>query len=142
LFLDDASGVLVSKSSLTLKHWDPVWKRYGFDLKRYRFSADNINQLESNGTIEVVLQENITLTMEDVEISSQDIEGWLVANSNGITVALDIVISQIEKRRNCEGISQQNSKYQKGFGFEVTDKIKVYLQKNDTLEEAVKNVLY
>jgi isoleucyl-tRNA synthetase len=45
---------------------------------------------------------NITLTMEDVEISSQDIEGWLVANSNGITVALDIVISQIEKRRNCE----------------------------------------
>jgi isoleucyl-tRNA synthetase len=52
--------------------------------------------------------------MEDVEISSQDIEGWLVANSNGITVALDIVISRIEKRRNCEGISQQNSKYQKG----------------------------
>jgi isoleucyl-tRNA synthetase len=72
--------------------------------------------LESNGTIEVVITgKSITLTMEDVEISSQDIEGWLVANSNGITVALDIVISRIEKRRNCEGISQQNSKYQKGF---------------------------
>jgi isoleucyl-tRNA synthetase len=63
-------------------------------LKRYRFSADNINQLESNGTIEVVITGKSTLTMEDVEISSQDIEGWLVANSNGITVALDIVISQ------------------------------------------------
>jgi hypothetical protein len=53
--------------------------------------------------------------MEDVEISSQDIEGWLVANSNGITVALDIVISRIEKKE-LRGISQQNSKYQKGFG--------------------------
>jgi isoleucyl-tRNA synthetase len=67
------------------------------------FSADNINQLESNGTIEVVITgKSITLTMEDVEISSQDIEGWLVANSNGITVALDIVISRIEK----EGIAR------------------------------------
>jgi isoleucyl-tRNA synthetase len=59
--------------------------------------------LESNGTIEVVITgKSITLTMEDVEISSQDIEGWLVANSNGITVALDIVISRIEK----EGIAR------------------------------------
>jgi isoleucyl-tRNA synthetase len=52
--------------------------------------------------------------MEDVEISSQDIEGWLVANSNGITVALDIVISQL-KKEGIARISQQNSKYQKGF---------------------------
>jgi isoleucyl-tRNA synthetase len=51
-----------------------------------------------------------------VEISSQDIEGWLVANSNGITVALDIVISELKKRRNCKRVSEQNSKHQKGFG--------------------------
>jgi isoleucyl-tRNA synthetase len=51
------------------------------------------NQLESNGTISSYYRKKL-LTMEDVEISSQDIEGWLVANSNGITVALDIVISQ------------------------------------------------
>jgi isoleucyl-tRNA synthetase len=69
--------------------------------------------LESNGTIDRT-GKSITLTMEDVEISSQDIEGWLVANSNGITVALDIVISRIEKKE-LRG-SQQNSKYQKGFG--------------------------
>jgi isoleucyl-tRNA synthetase len=47
---------------------------------------------------------SITLTMEDVEISSQDIEGWLVANSNGITVALDIVISRIEKKKELQGL--------------------------------------
>jgi isoleucyl-tRNA synthetase len=40
--------------------------------------------------------------MEDVEISSQDIEGWLVANSNGITVALDIYLSELKK----EGIAR------------------------------------
>jgi isoleucyl-tRNA synthetase len=77
--------------------------------------------------------------MEDVEISSQDIEGWLVANSNGITVALDIVISQIEKEELRELVNRiQNIR--KDSGFEVTDKIKVYLQKNDTLEEAVKGM--
>jgi isoleucyl-tRNA synthetase len=70
--------------------------------------------LESNGTLDC-WRKSITLTIEDVEISSQDIEGWLVANSNGITVALDIVISQELKKKNCKGVSQQNSKYQKGF---------------------------
>jgi isoleucyl-tRNA synthetase len=55
--------------------------------------------LESNGTIEVVITgKSITLTMEDVEISSQDIEGWLVANSNGITVALDMLSPELKKK--------------------------------------------
>jgi isoleucyl-tRNA synthetase len=77
--------------------------------------------------------------MEDVEISSKILkDGWLL---NGITVALDIVISPELKKENCKGVSQQNSKYQKGFGFEVTDKIKVYLQKK-ILEEARKCGLY
>jgi isoleucyl-tRNA synthetase len=61
----------------------------------------------------------------------------------GITVALDIVISRIEKRRNCEELVNRIQNIRKDSGFEVTDKIKVYLQKNDTLEEAVKgNVDY
>jgi hypothetical protein len=65
----------------------------------------------------------------------------LVANSNGITVALDIVISRIEKKKEW-GISQQNSKYQKGSGFEVTDKIKVYLQKKWYAGRGKRNVDY
>jgi isoleucyl-tRNA synthetase len=64
--------------------------------------------LESNGTIGSY-GKNITLTMEDVEISSQDIEGWLVANSNGITVALDIVISpELKKEFARELVRIQN----------------------------------
>jgi isoleucyl-tRNA synthetase len=50
----------------------------------------------------------------------------LVANSNGITVALDITISsELKKQGNCQRISKQNSEYRKDSGFEVTDKIKV-----------------
>jgi isoleucyl-tRNA synthetase len=55
----------------------------------------------------------------------------LVANSNGITVALDIVISPELKKEELQGVSQQNSNIRKDSGFEVTDKIKVHLQKND-----------
>jgi isoleucyl-tRNA synthetase len=95
--------------------------------------------LESNGALEVVIGgKTLTLTIEDVEISSQDIEGWLVANSNGITVALDIVISpELKKEGIARELVNRIQNIRKDSGFEVTDKIKVSLQKNDTLEEAV-----
>jgi isoleucyl-tRNA synthetase len=80
----------------------------------------------------------ITLSKDDVEISSQDIEGWLVANANGITVALDITISESLKE---EGIARELvnriQNLRKDSGFEVTDKIKVVLQNNAELEQAV-----
>lgn len=73
-----------------------------------------------------------------MEISSQDIPGWLVANSNGITVALDITISE-ELRK--EGIARELvnriQNIRKDSGFEVTDKIKVQILKNDSIEQAV-----
>ncbi|MBP6759330.1 MAG: isoleucine--tRNA ligase, partial [Flavobacterium sp.] len=104
------------------------------------FSQDQINQLDKEGSINIIIAGNsITLSLEDVEISSQDIEGWLVANSNGITVALDITISDELKQ---EGIARELvnriQNIRKDSGFEVTDKIKVHLQKNSELENAVK----
>ena len=147
LFLDDVSGVLVKQIKPNFKVLGPRFgKSMGLISSEINgFSADNINQLESNGTIEVVIAgKSITLTMEDVEISSQDIEGWLVANANGITVALDIVISpELKKEGIARELVNRIQNIRKDSGFEVTDKIKVYLQKNDTLEEAVKgNVDY
>jgi isoleucyl-tRNA synthetase len=104
-----------------------------------QFTADQINILEKKGEIAVQIDGNETiLTLEDVEISSQDIEGWLVANANGITVALDIVIS--EELKN-EGIARELvnriQNIRKDSGFEVTDKIKVHIQQNNILETAV-----
>ncbi|MGA9637173.1 isoleucine--tRNA ligase [Flavobacterium sp.] len=139
--LDDGSGVLVKQIKPNFKTLGP---RFGKDMglisKRIQvFTADEISQMEREGSLIVEIAGNaVTLTLEDVEISSQDIEGWLVANSNGITVALDIVISPELKS---EGISRELvnriQNIRKDSGFEVTDKIKVHLQNNSLLEEAV-----
>lgn len=145
--LDDASGVLVKQIKPNFKALGP---RFGKDMgliskEIQGFTAQQINEIEAKGTIEVVIAGNsITLTLQDVEISSQDIEGWLVANSNGITVALDIVISpELKKEGIARELVNRIQNIRKDSGFEVTDKIKVYLQNNTTLEAAVKpNIEY
>jgi isoleucyl-tRNA synthetase len=140
--LDDASGVLVKQIKPNFKTLGPRFgKDMGLIAKEIQgFSAQQINQLDKEGSIDVVISgNNINLSLEEVVISSQDIEGWLVANANGITVALDITISE-ELRQ--EGIARELvnriQNLRKDSGFEVTDKIKVYLQTNIDLENAVK----
>jgi isoleucyl-tRNA synthetase len=142
VLLDDASGILVKQIKPNFKALGPRFgKDMGLIAKEIQgFSADQINQLDKEGSISIVISENsIILAAEEVEISSQDIEGWLVANSNGITVALDITISEELKQ---EGIARELvnriQNIRKDSGFEVTDKIKVHLQKNSELEKAVK----
>ena len=87
-----------------------------------------------------LLQNSITLTIEDVEISSQDIPGWLVASSGNITVALDVTISE-ELRQ--EGLARELinriQNLRKDSGFEVTDRISVQIVTEPSLDEAVKN---
>ncbi|GEL10207.1 Isoleucyl-tRNA synthetase [Flavobacterium glycines] len=141
--LDDASGVLVKQIKPNFKALGP---RFGKDMgliskEIQGFSSEQINKLDKEGSIAIVIAgKDVTLSLEDVEITSQDIEGWLVANSNGITVALDITIS--DELRN-EGIARELvnriQNIRKDSGFEVTDKIKVSLQNNPALEVAVKN---
>jgi isoleucyl-tRNA synthetase len=139
--LDDASGVLVKQIKPNFKALGP---RFGKDMSLIakeiqQFSQDQINELDKTGEITIVSSEkSITLTIEDVEISSQDIPGWLVANSNGITVALDITISdELRKEGIARELVNRIQNIRKDSGFEVTDKIKVQIQKNDTIEQAV-----
>jgi isoleucyl-tRNA synthetase len=145
--LDDASGVLVKQIKPNFKALGP---RFGKDMNLIaneiqNFSAEQITELERKGELMLVISgNNIILTTDDVEISSQDIPGWLVANANGITVALDITLTDELKN---EGIARELvnriQNIRKDSGFEVTDKIKVQLQHNDELEKAVKeNVTY
>ncbi len=103
------------------------------------FSQDQINELDKAGEITIVSSaKSITLTIEDVEISSQDIPGWLVANSNGITVALDITISdELRKEGIARELVNRIQNIRKDSGFEVTDKIKVQIQNNEIIEQAV-----
>ena len=141
VLLDDASGILIKQIKPNFKALGP---RFGKDMgliskEIQNLSAEQISQFDKEGSLAIVIAGNsVLLSLEDVEISSQDIEGWLVANSNGITVALDITISPELKQ---EGIARELvnriQNIRKDAGFEVTDKIKVHLQKNDTLEIAV-----
>ena len=141
--LDDASGVLVKQIKPNFKALGP---RFGKDMglissEIQKFSQEQINEIDSKGELTLVISgKSITLTSEDVEIASQDIPGWLVANANGITVALDITISPELKQ---EGIARELvnriQNIRKDSGFEVTDKIKVQLQRSGELEEAINN---
>ena len=141
VFLEDDSEILIKQIKPNFKALGP---RFGKDMgliakEIQNFSSHQINQLDKEGKIDITIASNtLTLSLEDVEISSQDIEGWLVANSNGITVALDITISEELK---LEGIARELinriQNIRKDSGFEVVDKIKVHLQKNTELEKAV-----
>jgi isoleucyl-tRNA synthetase len=139
--LDDASGVLVKQIKPNFKTLGP---RFGKDMgliskEIQNFTPEQINELDTNGEIALVISgKSIILSLEDVEISSQDIPGWLVANANGITVALDITLT--EELKN-EGIARELvnriQNLRKDSGFEVTDKIKVHLQPNAVLIKAI-----
>ena len=139
--LDDASGVLIKQIKPNFKALGPKFgKDMGLIAKEIQaFSAEQINQLDKQGTLDIVISgKSIILTSEEVEISSQDIEGWLVANANGITVALDITLSpDLIGEGVARELVNRIQNIRKDSGFEVTDKIKIQLQNNTVLENAV-----
>jgi len=130
--LEDASDILVKQIKPNFKTLGP---KFGKDMKLIAsavnaFNADDIKKIEQNGSLDIEINgKNITLGIEDVEITSQDIEGWLVANEGALTVALDVTISE-ELRK--EGIARELvnriQNLRKDSGFEVTDRIDVQLQ--------------
>ncbi|UOK43042.1 MULTISPECIES: isoleucine--tRNA ligase [Flavobacterium] len=141
--LDDASGILVKQIKPNFKALGP---RFGKDMGLISKEIQNLNQesiakLEREGAISIVISGNsVNLTSEEVEISSQDIEGWLVANSGGLTVALDITISdELRKEGIARELVNRIQNIRKDSGFEVTDKIKVTMQKDGIIQEAVKD---
>ncbi|HLA55995.1 MAG TPA: isoleucine--tRNA ligase [Flavobacterium sp.] len=140
--LDDASGILVKQIKPNFKALGP---RFGKDMgliskEIQQFTAEQINKLDKEGTLDIDISgKSITLSLDDVEITSQDIPGWLVANSGNITVALDITISEsLRKEGVARELVNRIQNLRKDSGFEVTDKIKVYVGKNGILEASVK----
>ncbi|RRJ90343.1 isoleucine--tRNA ligase [Paenimyroides tangerinum] len=139
--LDDASGVLVKQIKPNFKALGP---RFGKEMNNIakeiqNLSQDQINEIDKNGEISIVVSgNNVILTIADVEISSQDIPGWLVANSNGVTVALDITISdELRKEGIARELINRIQNIRKDSGFEVTDKVKVKILSQAVIEEAV-----
>jgi isoleucyl-tRNA synthetase len=143
--LDDASGVLVKRIKPNFKTLGP---KYGKDMKLVAavvasFTQDDIQKIEQDGEISIRIEnKNSNLQLQDVEISSQDIEGWLVASSGKITVALDININEeLRKEGVARELVNRIQNLRKDSGFEVTDKIVIKLQKDGFVEEAVQSNL-
>lgn len=102
-------------------------------------SQDAINELSVNGSVQVDVDgQTVEIVREDVEIVSEDIPGWTVANDGALTVALDLEIT--EELKN-EGMAREIVKriqaYRKSSGFEITDHIHVVLSHDDNLQKAV-----
>ncbi len=139
--LDDASDILVKQVKPNFKVLGP---RFGQDMKAVaqvinNLNADGIKKIEQNGVLDVVVNtKSITLERSDVEITSQDIEGWLVASSAGLTVALDVTITDDLKK---EGIARELvnriQNLRKDSGFELTDRIIVSFQKDEQISNAI-----
>ena len=141
--LEDASDILVKQIKPNFKTLGP---KFGREMKSIanairNFSKEEISKIELEGKIPIELDgKMINLELSDVEISSKDIEGWLVANEGSITVALDVTISENLRR---EGVARelinriQNAR--KDRSLEVTDRIKLTILKFGDLQESIDN---
>ena len=139
--LEDAFDILVKQIKPNFKTLGP---RFGKDMKLIvnqirQFDSEDIKKIEQNAALQFDINgKKITLGLEDVEITSQDIEGWLVASQGSLTVALDITISDdLRKEGIARELVNRIQNLRKDSGFEVTDRINVKLQKDDTIINAV-----
>ncbi|CAL2105002.1 Isoleucine--tRNA ligase [Tenacibaculum sp. 190524A02b] len=139
--LDDASGILVKQIKPNFKALGP---KFGKDMKLIAsqiqsFSREDIATIEKEGQITVEINEKIIkLESADVEISSKDIEGWLVANAEGLTVALDVTITEdLHKEGVARELINRIQNARKESGLEVTDRIKLTFLSFADLQESV-----
>ncbi|MCC8146386.1 MAG: isoleucine--tRNA ligase, partial [Bacteroidales bacterium] len=141
-YVDNTAGILVKKIKPDFKKLGP---RYGKIMKDLAgsivgMSQQDILQLEEEGRFSVFVKgQTAEITLDDVEIVSEDIPGWLVANDGKLTVALDITITEELKK---EGIARELvnriQNIRKSNGYEIVDRINVTIQSNPQTDEAVK----
>lgn len=140
-YLEDSAGVLVKKIKPNFKTLGP---RYGKLMKQIAaavggFGQEDIARIEAEEKYLLNVEgEAVEILLSDVEIISEDIPGWLVANEGNLTVALDVTIT--EALRN-EGIARELinriQNLRKDKGFEVTDKIEVFVEQHSDITEAI-----
>ena len=141
--LTDASDILTKKIKPNFKTLGP---RYGKLMKPLtqkisNLTQDDISRFETSGSYSLNIDgQELQLNLEDVEIISEDIPGWLVANEGKLTVALDVTLTD-ELRQ--EGIAREFinriQNLRKDIGLEVTDKIQVRIAKHSGIDTAVEN---
>ncbi len=142
-YITDTTGVLIKKIKPNFKTLGPKYGKYMKQISAAfaEMNQSDIFQFEKNGEFQLTIgEENIMLGLEDADIMSEDIPGWLVANEGKVTVALDINITQSLKE---EGIAREFinriQNLRKESDFDVTDKIILYIGKHPETDLAVEN---
>ena len=142
-FIEEGSGMqLVKKVKCNFR---VMGKKFGKLMKDVNnavlaMSQEQIASLEANGSINLaVAGQDVTVEAADVEIISEDIPGWTIAQEGTITVALDIEITpELKNEGMARLIIKRIQSLRKDSGFEITDRINVVLESKSELEEAVK----
>lgn len=141
-YIDDTSSILVKKIKPNFKTLGPRYGKLMKDLGNaiQALSQAEITSFEAYGKHSLMLNgQQVELTREDVEIISEDIPGWQVANDGRLTVALDVTVTDELKY---EGIAREFvnriQNIRKESGYDVTDKIKVQIENHEFVREAVK----
>lgn len=140
-YIDDTSSILVKKVKPDFKLLGP---RYGRLMKEIgkvisELSQQEIASFERSGKLSIEIDgRNVELSTGDVEIISEDIPGWQVANDGKLTVALDVSVTD---ELRYEGIAREFvnriQNFRKESGFDVTDKITVLIEDHELIREAI-----
>ena len=137
----EGDGILVKKIKCNFR---TLGKKFGKLMKSVNvavtaMSQEQIAELEKNGAITLPVEgTDALIELADVEIFSEDVPGWTVANEGALTVALDVEVTDDLRR---EGIAREIVKkiqaIRKDSGFEITDRIAVTLSSNEASDAAV-----
>ncbi|WP_020537207.1 isoleucine--tRNA ligase [Lewinella cohaerens] len=140
---DDEEGFLKKRIKPNFK---TLGKRLGKNMKAAaqainQFNQDDIAALEKSGTYTLVVgDENFELTMEDFEITTEDIPGWKVATDGSLTVALDLTLTDLlEDEGMARELVNRIQNIRKDKNFEVMDRITVVISEDPTIARAVTN---
>jgi isoleucyl-tRNA synthetase len=142
-FVDNTSGILMKKIKPDFKKLGP---RYGRIMKQLTVSIQGMSQedialFEQTGRFAVNIDwQECVIATDDVEIISEDIPGWLVANEGNLTIALDITVTDdLRKEGLARELVNRIQNLRKNSGYEITDKIRIRMSSSDETDEAVKD---
>lgn len=142
-FVDDSAGILVKKIKPDFKKLGP---KCGKSMKMVaaqlqELSQEEISSFEKSGVYTLNIDGNdITIEKGDVEILSEDIPGWLVANNGSITIALDVTITpELQKEGVAREFVNRIQNIRKSSGFEITDKICVKIENSENVRGAIES---
>ncbi len=140
-YISDASGIVKKKIKPNFKE---LGKRAGQKIKTIQnaisaFTVDDISKIEQEQKYMLQTENGaFELLISDVEIQTEDIPGWLVANQSGLTVALDVTITEeLRNEGNAREFVNKVQNLRKNKDFQVLDRIKVSVVKNRIFESVL-----